>query len=178
MRREYILAAGVLAPNELNRTRSLLRGLRLPGERRVHFQAERDPRRSKIISSLVNAGLRARVYVGHGRPNEVRRLCLQRLVGDALESGTARLVLESRGRALDHKDRNIIAAGLSGYKPSRRQSIRQEAVAAGLTYEHLQPHEEPALWIPDAVARCYGNGGTWQQRVMPMIEIVIDVDKA
>ncbi len=178
MRREYLLVAGVLAPHELNRTRSLLRGLRLPGERRVHFQAERDPRRAKIVSSLVNAGLRTRVYVGQGRMEEVRRLCLQRLVGDAIKAGAARIVLESRGHALDRKDRNIIAARLSAESDLPEKCSRQRtAVPTRPTYEHLQPHEEPALWIPDAVAWCYGSGSIWRQRVMPMVEAVVDVKK-
>jgi hypothetical protein len=45
-----------------------------------------------------------------------------------------------------------------------------------LLYEHLKPHEEPLLWVPDAVAWCYGNGGDWRRRVAPLVARSVDTD--
>jgi hypothetical protein len=44
-----------------------------------------------------------------------------------------------------------------------------------LTYEHLRSHEDPALWIADAVAWCHGAGKDWRRRVAPLVKEVIDV---
>jgi hypothetical protein len=74
-----------------------MRDLRMPGERRIHFQAEHDTRRRKILAALASSDTQARVYLGAGRPDRVRAACLERLGGDAVELRSDRLVLESRG---------------------------------------------------------------------------------
>jgi hypothetical protein len=155
----------LLTPAELVGTRSQLRSLCLPGQRRVHFQSERDGRRREIIARLVGIGARARVYVGEGSAALVRSACLRRLVEDLVKFDARRLVVESRGHEADRTDRHMIAATLhnNGIEPDR------------LVYEHLKPHEEPGLWIPDAVAWCHGAGGEWRRRVTPLVDEVVDV---
>ena len=68
-------------------------------------------------------------------------------------------------RGADRIDRHVIVAALhdNGIEPDR------------LAYEHLKPHEEPVLWIPDAVAWCHGSGGEWCRRVMPLVDEVVNV---
>jgi hypothetical protein len=130
-----------------------------------HFQAEHDTRRRKILAALVSAGIRARVYLGTGRPERVRSMCLDRLVADAVELEADRLVLESRGVAADRTDRATIHRILAGVAADR------------LAYEHLCPHEDPVLAIADAVAWAYGAGADWRRRVAPTIDAVVDLGR-
>ncbi len=168
-RRSYLLVSCALESSHLERTRTLLRSLRMRGERRLHFQAERDSRRREVLATLVSARLRTRVYTGRGRPEDVRGACLTQLVADARKLGCRRLVIESRGPHMDRLDRRTVARAAEALAPSPPR--------ADFTYEHMAPHEEPALWISDAVAWCYGAGGTWQTRVMSLVESVTDVGR-
>lgn len=163
--RQYLLAAVLLPSSRLGAARTLVRGLCLPGERRVHFQAENDSRRRKIAATLVAARFSARVYLGHGRANETRAACLRQLVTDIVKLEAQRLVLESRGHAGDRVDRAVIHQTLA----------RIGRVFDRLSYEHLGPHEDPALGIPDAVAWCHGAGQDWRRRIAPIVEDVINV---
>jgi hypothetical protein len=161
----YLLAAALLRPGELASTRSLMRSLRVAGERKVHFTHERDSIKKDVIAALVSARVPTRVYVGHGHAEAVRERGLRAAVEDLAASGLQRLVLDARWHAGNQVDRAIIHATLL------RAHARPEAV----TYEHLSSHEEPALWIADAVAWCYGAGGEWRRRVKPIVETVRDV---
>jgi hypothetical protein len=75
-----------------------------------------------------------------------------------------RLVLESRDHHGNQSDRRIIRATLAicGRFPD-------------LAYEHRYAHEEPALWVPDAIAWCYGAGGLWRRRIEPIVEKTLDL---
>jgi hypothetical protein len=158
-RSSYLLAAAVLRPDELARARSLLRSLLRPQDRRLHFKAMTDPRRRATAARLVNAGLRCWVYTGDGDPEMVRQACLDCLVAELREAGCQRLVLESRGRADDHRDARTITSVLAP-APSK----------SGLVHEHLVPYEDPLLWIPDAVGWCYGASTDYRRRIAPVIE--------
>jgi hypothetical protein len=49
-RRRYLIAAVLIDTSDLDPTRKVLRALRKPGQRRVHFSKESDPRRRLIVS--------------------------------------------------------------------------------------------------------------------------------
>ena len=36
-------------------------------------------------------------------------------------------------------------------------------------WDHRQRHEEPLLWVSDAVAWCVNRGGDWERMVRPMV---------
>lgn len=61
----YLLVAAVLHPAELAELRTVLRGLRRPQDRRLHFKAMTDPRRRATAARLVETGVRCWVYTGH-----------------------------------------------------------------------------------------------------------------
>jgi hypothetical protein len=65
----------------------------------------------------------------------------------------------------DQSDRRIIHSALtvSGVE------------LAAVSYEHFRSHEEPALWVADAVAWCWGAGGEWRHRISPIVEGVSDL---
>ncbi|HEV2781473.1 MAG TPA: hypothetical protein VGX25_18990 [Actinophytocola sp.] len=165
---QYLLAAALLRPGDLASTRALMRSLTVAGARKVHFKHERDSIKKDIVAALVSARARARVYLGCGEPETVGELVLRALVTDLAWAGMRRIVLDSRGQERDQVDRRI---------------IRSTLVAAGIdtetvTYEHLQSHEDPALWVADAVAWCHGAGGDWRRRIGPMVESVVDLGPA
>lgn len=58
---------------------------------------------------------------------------------------------------------------------AERRSINAALVRGlgpvSLTYEHMRPHEEPILWVSDAVAWAYGAGGDWRRRVTPAVVV-------
>ena len=161
----YLLAAALVPPADLGPTRSLMRSLRVAGARKVHFKHERDSVKKDIAAALVAARVRARVYVGHGQADAVRASGLRAAVTDLVAVGLRRLVLDSRWQDGDQSDRRIIHSAL------RRSQVPLDRV----TYEHFRSHEEPALWVADAVAWCYGAGGEWRRRIEPVVEAVTDL---
>lgn len=158
----YLLAATLICTRDLGSTRSLMRGLRARGERRVHFKHERDVVQKDIAAKLVARAFRTRIYQGTGKPEAVR--CLRAAVGDIAPEGVARLVLESRDHHGNQSDRLIIRSALAAC-----------GAAPDLAYEHMYSYEEPALWIPDAIAWCYGAGGEWRRRIVPIVEKTVNL---
>ncbi len=55
-RHGYVVAAAAVPPGDLAPLRSVVRGLVLPGQRRVHMKDERDSRRREIAEALIDAG--------------------------------------------------------------------------------------------------------------------------
>jgi len=162
--RVYLLAATLIASRDLAPTRALMRGLRSRGERRVHFTHERDTIQKDIAARLVAAALRTRIYQGQGRSEAVRDQCLRAAVSDIAPEGVLRLVLESRDHKGNLSDRRTIQSALTSCGTS-----------PDLAYEHMFAHEEPALWVPDAIAWCYGAGGEWRRRIEPIVEKTVNL---
>lgn len=155
-RQRYLIAAVLIDVSELDRTRKVLRGLRKPGQRRVHFAKESDSRRRVIVSALVGLDLRIRVYESDGPDVVARAACLGRLVDDMLTLDVDRLVLET----------------LDSQESADRRTIYERLRRAGgtLAYEHRRSYEEPLLWVADAAAWCYGAGGDWRRRIKSMVD--------
>ena len=162
-RRAHLLAAALVLPAALTPTRRLMRSLREPGQRRLHFKMESDQRRRTILAQLADYPVRVRIYSSRAEERQARALCLRQLVCDLVPDDARRLVIESReGR--DQADRHVVYTALQsgGAPPS-------------LTYEHVRPHEEPLLWIADAIAWAYGAGTDWRRRIDKLIEKIVDV---
>jgi hypothetical protein len=70
--RGYVVAAAVVLPSELAATRQAIRPLILPGQRRIHFSHESDPRRRKILDTIIDLGVSAMIYDGTSYPNKKR----------------------------------------------------------------------------------------------------------
>jgi len=49
-------------------------------------------------------------------------------------------------------------------------------LAEDLQWCHEAPHQEPLLWISDAVLSAYGAGGDWRRLAQPMISVVLTGD--
>lgn len=100
--------------------------------------------------------VRVEVWVVRQLPDkEARPLTLGALVDAAARAGVGQVVIE-RDASLESADRRLIA-----------QVLRRRGVA--FEYRHAAPHEHPLLWVSDAVAWCYSNGGDWIRRAEPIV---------
>jgi len=94
-RRGYLLVASAVVPSDLDATRRMLRGLVLPGQRRLHMKDESDPRKRSIATAIAVSGVHATIYDAGQRYRtewERRQACLTSLVADAAQRGDAMLI--------------------------------------------------------------------------------------
>jgi hypothetical protein len=161
----YLLVASMHPPGELAEARSLMRGLVLKGQRRVHMTKESDPRRKVIVATLVGAGIRANVYDAgrrYGRELDAREACLRALVDDIARHPDSMLILEQDDSLLDWDRRCLYAQ-------------TRAAGTTSLRYEHRRAATDQLLGIPDAIAWCWAKGGDWRRRIAPVVAEVRDV---
>src|SRR5262249_5762964 len=163
----YRVAVALVDPADLARLRKLLRSLLIPGQRELHFKRETAERARMIVSRLVAAQARVRVYMRSCTDGEetTRQVCLNRLVSDLVIDGAHRLVLDARAGRDAHDQRTI------------RTVLGKQPRDLGLTYEHLDSTCEPLLWIADATAWCVGAGGDWARRIAPVLAGIVDLDR-
>lgn len=162
VRSRYLLCAVTVPSSRLTEIRRLARSLCLPGQRRWHFNSESNRRRRLILDTITkDDSIRALLHVGRGNPAAVRRECLTSLVFELLERPGGRLVIEGR-EGQDAVDQRCVDEAI--------QKVGRE-----IAYTHMRPHEEPGLWLPDAIAWAYGAGGVWRRRVQPIVESARDV---
>ena len=154
----YTMVAAVVVPSDQTPLRRDVRALVLPGQRRLHFTSESDSRRRHILATLERLGVRAHVvHSDHKHEATGRAECLRDLVAIAARGGHDRIVLE-RDESIEHADRKVL------YDAVHQLSLRDV-----VTYTHETAHQEPLLWIADAIAWSYTKGGDWRRRVQPMI---------
>lgn len=156
--RGYYVVATASAISSVQRTEKALRSLLKPGQRRIHFKSERDSRRRELLSRMCALDVRVSVWIAKGLPDkQARPLCLTALVEEAVGANADQLLLE-RDQSLMRSDRQLIAG------------VVRQSQSSTLLYRHVDPHECPLLWISDAVAWCYSNGGDWIRRTDPIVE--------
>jgi hypothetical protein len=151
----YLLGCVAVSAADAGALRRSVRSLLLAGERRLHLQRESKRRRRQILDALTELDLDAAVYVCRMQlertAEEARSACLARIVDDLQSTDrTCELLIERREGA-DHRDRATILA--------------QRRPMPVLNFEHLEPHVDPLLWLPDCFARAVGAGGEWSDRV-------------
>ena len=104
--------------------------------------------------------LQVTVFICQGLDErQARVLCLEALVGMAVESEIFSLVIE-KDESLVQADKRVIAGIL----------MSQDS---NLDYQHVGPHEHPLLWVSDAVAWSFTSGGDWLRRSSPIVDEVI-----
>ncbi|WP_226531983.1 hypothetical protein [Microbacterium paraoxydans] len=156
--RGYYVVATASAVRDVEASERALRSLLKPGQRRIHFKSESDSRRRQILSRMCTLGVRVSVWVVKQRSDkEARPLSLGALTEEAARVGVAQLIIE-RDESLERADRRLIA-----------EAIRHGG-SSEMQYRHVAPHEHPLLWVSDAVAWCYSNGGDWIRRVEAIVE--------
>jgi hypothetical protein len=162
----YLVAVALAHPAKLRTLRRDLRALLLPGQREVHFNNEKEPRRRMLADAIARLPATVELYTRscdrHDEP--ARQECLGRLTRDLLDRGAHRLVIDSRSQR-DARDEATI-----------RRTIAEHAHAVPLSYEHVSSTAEPIPWIADCVAWCYQRGGQWRGRIGPLIDAVFELD--
>jgi hypothetical protein len=163
--RGLLLAAAVIPPSDLAPLRKMLGGLRLPGQRRIHFSAESDARRKVILRAMGDAGLEARIYDATSIKNLelARDAAISWLVEDAAELGAELLVFE-------RDDRSMAADRATVHACSKLARCSQT-----LRLVHKRAYEDCLLSVPDAVAWAWVKAGRWRDRVKPLISEIIQV---
>ncbi|WP_223586986.1 hypothetical protein [Microbacterium sp. OVT16B] len=156
--RGYYVVATATAIGHVQTSERALRDLLKPGQRRIHFKSESDSRRRQILSHMCALEVRASVWIVKQRSDrEARPLSLGALPEEAVRAGVAQLIIE-RDESLERADRRLIA-----------DAIRR-AGSPEMQYRHVAPHEHPLLWVSDAVAWCFSNGGDWVRRVDAIVD--------
>lgn len=162
----YYVAASVVVPADVTAARKSILALCRAGQRRVHFKSESDSSRNAFLAGAILTGLQTRLYVARNMSDkDARTLCLERLLDDLVKAKARKLVLES-DESLEQADRRTIA-----------QRLRLTGGGEGLQYMHCKAHEEPLLWVSDAVAWCHQRGGDWVRKAAPLVQEIIVCDR-
>lgn len=128
-----LVVAAVLAPRDLAPARTMMRGLCLPGQSRLHFTKERPGRRGEITAAICRMCVALDIYDAtsiHDQ-RQARAGCLRQIVVDLAAAHAQRLVIEQDDSLLKHDQAVLYAA------------VQRAGVADSLTYEHLPARSEP-----------------------------------
>ena len=154
----YTMVAAIIADDAVSALRRDVRSLVLSGQRRIHFTKERDERKRLILSRLIHLGVRAQVFYCAAKSAVVgREVCLTALVSYAAEQKCFRIVFE-RDESIERADRKFLYG-----------EVRKRGLADVFKYDFKVPHDEPLLWIPDAIAWSHVKGGDWKRRIKPLV---------
>jgi hypothetical protein len=157
----YLLCAASVEASRAGQLRRDVRGMLLPGQRRLHFRLEGKRRRRLLLARLVKLDLDIHIFQSRITPERTaegtRARCLSMLVEQAQAGGGAATLYIERRDGLDDHDRETI--------------VRTRESKPALNFEHLRPQSEPLLWIPDAFAWAVGARGEWLDRVRDAVTI-------
>lgn len=159
MASSYVLIATSVRPEEVTHIARVLRAAVRPGQHRVHFNSESNAQRQSFVRLLHGIEFACVLYVCNGpATRQSREKCISKLLDDAVDSSISRLVIED-DESLRRRERQQIARHLAGFTEQ-------------FLYTHANPHDEPPLWISDAIGWCWNRGGAWRKSVTGFIEKV------
>lgn len=158
--RDYTLVAAIAVPNDLAAARSGVSRLRHKGSSSIHMTKESPGTRKRILAGL--GGLPVSAYVVQcANPGlselERRFTCLEHLLERCDEASVASLTIELDESIRKHEEQFLLEA-------RRRMSLSDE-----FRYHWRRRNEEPLLWVADAVAWSYVQGGDWRNRARPLL---------
>lgn len=153
---DYIVAAALVAADDVGAARRALRDLRTGRQQRIHFKDEKPARKEQILSVALRVSAGCRIYVCRTR-RSARENCLGRMVPDLADAGVDRLVLEL-DTSTEQLDKRVL------FEESRK-------AGTAMTYQHEQAHREPLLWVPDAIAWCWATGGPWRRLIADHVTV-------
>lgn len=159
------MTVAMIAPARAGEIRSTMRGLLLPGQRRVHM-AKEGARRQRAIVDVIGSlqGVEA-VTARLRRPMqldrvEARRHLIEHVLDLAIARGVGSWTLEDVPPSQRARDNDAIS-----------RVLRLNGAQDRLVYDHRRSHEEPMLWIPDVLGWAVGAGGDWRRRTRGAVEI-------
>ena len=158
----YIMCAVALDSRVLSQARSRLRTLARGNTGRIHMSECSKQQRREILRGIQNLDFSASIYLGlpkyRNKFERPRDRCLRSIFEDF--SNDAQIIIESG--SVDKQDYELI----------------RKVVGEGKKFpyvEHLAPHLEPLLWLPDIIAWSYGRDSEWKSAVLQKIEKVVKV---
>jgi hypothetical protein len=156
----YLLCCSLVHAQNIPAIRQQIEKSQFKG-RRIHFNSANTATRRNFLNLLNNAPTQSLLVVSNINHRthlfQARHQALAELVSVLQRRKVERLIIESRGDDSDDV-RTILTS----------RSKRER-----LYFEHRQAKHEPMLWIPDAVAWCYGAGGVWASEIESLVERVI-----
>ena len=147
----YLLVGFTISNVEQRVMRQILRGLLLPGQRSLHFKAENNRRKKLILDSLRRSSCQLVVVKCSFRPRSQARSCALKSLIQLAHRKTFKSVILELDETVRHRD---------------HRQFKQ--CGATFEWDHRRRHEEPLLWVADAVAWCVNRGGEWERIVRPM----------
>jgi hypothetical protein len=160
-----LLAVVLVSPGTVDEARATLRGLLLPGQRRIHISHESPRRRRALLDALARVEGLTGVVLTYRRPQGVdriagRHLLLRAAAGLVIGSGVTSWTLDDQEPVQQVRDRVSIAHALTGVDHHFH-----------LVYDHRRSHTEPLLWAADALCWAVGAGGDWRRRVAVVVDV-------
>lgn len=161
----YILAATIVCEDAEPDIRDQMSQLRLPGQVKLHWRDESAKRKRQITTVVAAFDIEhfivVRVNGAGDRPERARRKCLEQLLYELEYRGLTDVVMESRGRASDQKDIDML------------NSLRSQHWVSSVRLTHLSGRDEAMLWIPDAVCGAITSAQTGTPAYQDQLEHAI-----
>ena len=155
---KYFLAATVIQEADVPRLRKVIRAEVRKGQRAIHFSKEEDSRRRELLSLFKRSGFQSYLFTSKQTQDlDARFECFEQLINAALAHGETRLVLERDDSVFKFDEKTLSSL------------IKQFDAKGRVGFEHMYRHEEPMLWVADAVVWCANRGGEWHQRSSGLI---------
>ena len=163
--KNYVFIGVLVQDGDAPRLRKRVAALKMPGQRSIHFVNEGDSRRKKLLQEYSELGVVA-VKVVSNRKNKLdaREDCVRALVHLAASMGCHSLVFD--------RDESVISKDEIWLK----SELRKVDKLVPIGFQHLSRHEEPILWVADALAWCDSRGGDWRKRIQPFILSEVETD--
>lgn len=158
--RGYSVTAVLVRPEDMAALRRRLRRHLHRGQRALHFTKERPEVRKAVFADIASMPLSVVVYRSPEPPKVARARCLRRLAMDIVSTRCQKLVLD-RDDTTVRADRRVLQSVLAGSYEGM--------------YAHQRDHEEPLLWLADAISWAWNRGGEWRVRAEELDLAVVDV---
>ncbi len=159
-RGDYLQCAAVVDSARIATARRAMLGMLRGGQSRIHMAKENDGRRKSVLTQIGAMDTTARmvaVQVSGRSIRSARDAAFAELTTQLSELDVGRLIIESCDQ--DRRDVQVIGDRLAAL-----------GLLGSIDIHHMNPHDEPLLWIPDAIAWAYGKGSKeWRSLVAPMI---------
>jgi hypothetical protein len=155
--RNYIFVLHMVEAKNQRALRKLFTGELLAGQRSFHFRKENNRRRVRLIRLFHGAPCRVYVFKRKGKTQTSARNCLISKICDlAARLEISELVFEFDKMSFEQHTKLL------------------NQIRARIPWDHRERHQEPLLWVADAVAWCVNRGGEWERMVRPMIVETIE----
>ena len=157
----YSMTAVLIRLSDVQDARRVLRRHLKGTQRAMHFTKERDAVRRAFLDDVISLPIKVQVHTTRSKAREARAACLRSIVRAADLALCVSILLDQDDSVLRSDNR-----------------VPREAVGPSRegTYDHLHDHEEPLLWLPDAISWCWNKGGQWARSLDGMDVKVIKVE--